>query len=64
MEEPNLLFNMRLRFNKKLIYTNIARVLAAVNPYERLEIYSESTMELYRASNFRNQPPHTFKVRS
>ncbi|CEO94284.1 hypothetical protein PBRA_000069 [Plasmodiophora brassicae] len=62
LEEANLLENLRMRFSRGDIYTNIARVLVAVNPYQKLDIYGDAHMNNYRGTDFRNRPPHTFRV--
>lgn len=55
LEEANLLENLRMRFSRGDIYTNIARVLVAVNPYQKLDIYGDAHMNNYRGTDFRNR---------
>ena len=54
-----------MRYAKGEIYTNINKILLAVNPYQHLDIYSPELIVTYRAaaSNRRNRlPAHVFSV--
>jgi myosin VI len=65
LEEDNVLHNMRCRYDDQKIYTNVASILLAVNPYESLPIYSEDVMHEYRGktrSELRASEPHCFAV--
>jgi len=62
--EGTLLHNIRVRFSKKLIYTNIAGILIAVNPFESLPLYSSEMLEDYMRCGklHANLAPHIFRV--
>jgi hypothetical protein len=60
LEEATMLHNMRFRFAKDNIYTNINKVICATNPYQWLEIYSENEMSKYRGARLEALPPHIF----
>lgn len=61
LEEPNMLACLSERYRKGLIYTNIASVLIAVNPYETIPADS-SGYHTSKLSQLRNLKPHVFKV--
>ena len=46
--DPNLLHNLSVRYGKDEIYTYIAYILIAINPYKQLPVYSEDLMWAYR----------------
>ena len=41
LHEPSLLYNLRFRYGKDLIYTYTGYILIAVNPYKKLACYGE-----------------------
>lgn len=47
LNEPELLECLRQRFERKVIYTSIGPILLAVNPFERLPIYTNDILEKY-----------------
>jgi hypothetical protein len=62
LNEPNLLYNVRRRFGEGRIYTWTGQLeLLAVNPYERLDLYSEEQMRAH-ADGDPDAQPHTFAV--
>lgn len=53
VNEATLLHNLRLRYSKDLIYTYVANILIAVNPYKSLpDLYSPAAIKKVR---FRDQ---------
>jgi len=59
----SLLHAVRVRYGHDEIYTNVSRILIAVNPFKPLNIYSGEFVELYRsAKELTNLPPHVFSV--
>ena len=62
LHEPGLLHNIRSRFEKNLIYTYTAYILIAVNPYQRLPLYSEETVRNYRGKAIGILPPHIYSL--
>ena len=50
--DPNLLHNLHVRYNNDEIYTYIAHILIAINPYKRLANYSEDFMRKYRQVSY------------
>jgi len=65
-EDTALLENTRLRYDAGHIYTRSGRLLLAVNPYRKLQCYTDKVLEQYKAS-LRPQaelPPHVYAVAS
>ena len=63
LEEPNMLYCLEHRYKRDEIYTNIAGVLVAVNPWKRIPIYTTEHMAKYRNQRrFEHLPPHVFAV--
>ena len=49
LEEDNVVHNLFCRYAKKEIYTYVAEILVAVNPYEQLPLYGPDIMARYRS---------------
>jgi len=65
MDGPHILYNMWVRYMKDEIYTSISRILIAVNPYKRIDMYGGDLIELYReeAKKARSHlAPHVFSI--
>lgn len=63
LEEPNMIHCLGERYARDKIYTGIAGVLVAVNPYKRVGAYDEATMRKYRElKNASVGDPHVFNV--
>lgn len=58
---PTIMFNLRERARRDMIYTNVGSILISVNPYQMLPIYTPSVMEQYRRQ-YPNLPPHPFCI--
>ena len=59
LSEAAVLDCVRSRFLKKKIYTWVARILIAMNPFERLNIYGDDAKQQYATLDPRAAPPHT-----
>ncbi|KAA0153961.1 hypothetical protein FNF31_06363 [Cafeteria roenbergensis] len=69
MEEVNeaaVLQNVRLRFERRIIYTNIGSILVSVNPFEHMDgLYTADQVALYgRAAAEAETRPHVFAIAS
>ena len=64
LNEPSVLHNIRLRYERDEIYTRAGNVLIAVNPFKQLPIYSEEAARQYDGSGVVDQAPHIFEVAS
>ncbi|KAJ2952022.1 hypothetical protein O0L34_g4282 [Tuta absoluta] len=63
LNEATLLNNILTRYKKKKIYTYVANILLAVNPYEDIpDMYSKSTIKQYQGKSLGELPPHVFAV--
>lgn len=65
LNEPELLECLRQRFEKKAIYTSIGPILLAVNPFERLPIYTNEVLSTFYddgSGSGSSNKPHVFQV--
>ena len=63
LNEATLLNNVRLRYSKDKIYTYVANILIAVNPYFDLPaLYSGDTIKSYLGRSLGTRPPHVFAI--
>ncbi|XP_036773344.2 unconventional myosin-VI isoform X3 [Manis pentadactyla] len=63
LNEATLLHNIKVRYNKDRIYTYVANILIAVNPYFDIpKIYSSGTIKLYQGKSLGTMPPHVFAI--
>ncbi|XP_068631388.1 myosin heavy chain 95F isoform X2 [Battus philenor] len=63
LNEATLLNNIICRYKKKKIYTYVANILLAVNPYEDIpDLYSSSTIKNYQGRSLGEMPPHVFAI--
>jgi len=54
--------NLKLRFNKGLIYTYIGEVVISVNPYKTMNIYTPDCIKSYQGREFWERPPHIYAL--
>ena len=63
MAVPLILHNLRERYKKSEIYTNIGNILVSINPYEMLPIYTPEMLRKYReAEAAEEMPPHVYGI--
>ncbi|KAI4482923.1 hypothetical protein M0802_013597 [Mischocyttarus mexicanus] len=63
LNEATLLNNVRTRYFKDRIYTYVANILIAVNPYcEVKNLYSPQTIKAYKGKSLGETPPHVFAI--
>ena len=59
----NLLNNCRNRYLKETIYTYVANILVAINPYKmKPELYNSSTIQKYKGKSLGTLPPHCYAI--
>ncbi|CAH0407500.1 unnamed protein product [Chilo suppressalis] len=63
LNEATLLNNILTRYKKNKIYTYVANILLAVNPYEDIaDLYSSNTIKKYQGRSLGELPPHVFAI--
>lgn len=63
LNEATLLNNILTRYKKNKIYTYVANILLAVNPYEDIaDLYSSNTIKKYQGKSLGELPPHVFAI--
>ncbi|XP_072939732.1 myosin heavy chain 95F [Epargyreus clarus] len=63
LNEATLLNNILTRYKKNKIYTYVANILLAVNPYEDIpDMYSSNTIKKYQGRSLGELPPHVFAI--
>jgi len=71
LHEPAILYSLFKRYEAKTIYTYTGPVLLAVNPFERLPLYTDKILNQYRVDGEKRQydpsfvetlPPHVYAL--
>ncbi|RWS30216.1 unconventional myosin-VI-like protein, partial [Leptotrombidium deliense] len=63
LNEATLLNNIKLRYNKDKIYTYVANILIAINPYFEIQkLYTTETLTKYQGKSLGVLPPHVFAI--
>ncbi|XP_012729793.2 unconventional myosin-VI isoform X3 [Fundulus heteroclitus] len=63
LNEATLLNNVRVRYSKDRIYTYVANILIAVNPYYDIpKLYSAETIKKYQGRSLGTLPPHVYAI--
>ncbi|GAB1607580.1 unconventional myosin-Va-like isoform X4 [Argonauta hians] len=64
LNEPEVLNTLKVRFiDKNIFYTYCGIILVAINPYQDVDIYDETTLEIYRYQKIlKNLDPHIYAV--
>nr|CAB3264159.1 unconventional myosin-VI [Phallusia mammillata] len=63
LNEATLLHNLRLRYKKDKIYTYVANILIAVNPYRDIpSLYNEKLVKNYKGKSLGVLPPHCYAI--
>jgi len=62
LNEASVLYNLRARYEATLIYTYSGLFCIAVNPYQRLPIYNDTCIRIYRGKRKIEMPPHVFAI--
>ncbi|CAK4104685.1 unnamed protein product [Aphanomyces euteiches] len=67
LHEPELLHAVCNRYEHDLIYTYVGEILLALNPFQRLNIYSSNHVQQYAAAADASEidmslPPHVFAI--
>ncbi|XP_017783306.1 PREDICTED: myosin heavy chain 95F isoform X2 [Nicrophorus vespilloides] len=63
LNEATLLNNVRKRYYKNKIYSYVANILIAVNPYKDIpDMYTPQTIKKYQGKSLGELPPHVFAI--
>lgn len=62
VNEQEFVKNIKLRFDKKQIYTYIGEQVVVMNPYQRLPLYGKEAMEGYRRRYLYEVQPHVYAL--
>ncbi|XP_067845294.1 myosin VIa isoform X3 [Heptranchias perlo] len=63
LNEATLLNNVRVRYSKDKIYTYVANILIAVNPYYDIpKLYSSESIQKYKGRSLGTLPPHVYAI--
>ncbi|VUZ40861.1 unnamed protein product [Hymenolepis diminuta] len=62
LSQMTILDNLKIRYNKKNIYTYIGNILVTVNPYVDLLIDGLDVMTTYRNQPMASMPPHVYGI--
>lgn len=63
LNEAALLENVRLRFQQDKIYTYVAHILVAINPYfEIKQLHSAEAILNYQGKSLGTMPPHVYAI--
>uniref|UniRef100_A0A0K8SUT5 Unconventional myosin-XV n=1 Tax=Lygus hesperus TaxID=30085 RepID=A0A0K8SUT5_LYGHE len=64
LNESSLLWNLKIRYDKELIYTYTGSILVAVNPYRMYDMYGLDMVKKYEGQILGTLPPHLFAIGS
>jgi myosin heavy subunit len=60
LSEGSILYHVKKRFKRKIIYTHVGAILVAVNPFENLPIYTPEEMKRAQNAKINKIYPHVF----
>ncbi|KAJ6655974.1 hypothetical protein lerEdw1_004559 [Lerista edwardsae] len=62
LQESVVLHNLKLRFERGIIYTYIGSILVSMNPYKMHNIYGTDHVLKYEGKSLGENPPHLFAI--
>eukprot|EP01137_Pigoraptor_chileana_P030971 Opistho-2@18160 len=61
-DEGSLLNNIKIRFEKDVIYTYTGSILVAINPFKPVPTYGPDQFRRYKGQRIGQLPPHIFAI--
>jgi len=62
LNDASVLYNLKARYQAKLIYTYSGLFCIVVNPYKRYPIYTPRCVKIYQGKRRNEVPPHLFSI--
>lgn len=71
LHEPTILYSLNERYKADVIYTGVGPILLAVNPFKRVQLYTDEILAAYRNDGERRHydpdydgklPPHVYAI--
>ncbi|KAJ2893098.1 Myosin type-2 heavy chain 1, partial [Coemansia aciculifera] len=62
LHEPAVLYNLKRRYEQRMIYTYSGVVLVAMNPFDPVPLYSPEYMGRYARKEAGHEEPHLFAI--
>ena len=62
LNDASVLWNLKTRYQAKLIYTYSGLFCVVVNPYKRFPIYTPTVMKMYLGKRRNEVPPHLWAI--
>jgi len=62
LNDASVLYNLKTRYQGKLIYTYSGLFCIVVNPYKRYPIYTPRVVKIYQGKRRNEVPPHLFSI--
>merc|ERR1712079_928259 len=62
LNDASVFYNLKVRFQAKLIYTYSGLFCVVVNPYKRYPIYTETVVKIYLGKRRNEVPPHLWAI--
>ena len=62
LNDASVLYNLKARYQAKLIYTYSGLFCIVINPYKRYPIYTARVVKIYQGKRRNEVPPHLFSI--
>ncbi|KAJ3396223.1 cytochrome c oxidase subunit 1 [Lobulomyces angularis] len=62
LTEESIMENLKLRYEKRTVYTYTGSILVAMNPFQKLNIYESAVLKKYVGKKLVDEPPHIFAI--
>merc|ERR1719422_1998090 len=62
LNDASVFYNLKVRYQAKLIYTYSGLFCIVVNPYKRFPIYSQTVVKMYLGKRRNEVPPHLWAI--